>query len=189
MQAQWTSREWIQKLKANDPVVHDALWRNLHQWADIERHLHKYDVVITEQAAINSYAKLTQKIIYKLDIRISFEGYARTVLRRCIIDLLPPAPDVDKDEAWWSTQQSPQPEKRFASDVAYQHLKDCLETLSKGQLAVVTKRYIEGLSSRKVAALLGKKPNSIDQLSHDGKKRLRHCLEGKGFKHRDDFYG
>ncbi len=105
--------------------------------------------------------------------------YLFTVARNAVIDWSRKKKPLYDDDALASVAdqtRSPEAEAELGADVT--QMLDALQQLSEGEEAVLKLRYLDGLSTAEVAALLEKSEEAIRQALSRGLRRLRSILEG-----------
>ncbi|MEK7063231.1 MAG: sigma-70 family RNA polymerase sigma factor [Patescibacteria group bacterium] len=105
--------------------------------------------------------------------------YLFTVARNAVIDWSRKKKPLYDDEALMSVADGARSaEVEVGIDADITRMLDALQKLSEAEEAVLKLRYLDGLSTKEVAVLLGKSEEAVRQALSRGLKHLRSLLEG-----------
>lgn len=191
MMEQYSDQEWIRRLKQDDPQAKETLWSELFKTAVAYARFRGIDEDLARDATVEAYWRIMTRGIYQYKFQGPFAGFCRRILVNEINRLLggdsPLTEDIDDKPDGDPGMEDPTP--RASLEVIRQRIEECMEALTKLERKVIELLYFVGLSPEQVADELGIERNYVNVLAHRARKKIKDCLEAKGFKTVADVLG
>lgn len=172
-------KELIVRAKEGDHAAFDTLYRLCY--APL------YRFVLIRVKSKDESEDITQDTFIKLVRALPrYEGegsvlpYLFTIARNTIIDhYRKRKPDYDDEALWALASDAPSPEESAALGAEVAEVMGLLHQLSDAEESVIKLRYLDGLPTADVAAIVGKSDEAVRQVLSRGIRRIRSLLESK----------
>ena len=180
-----TDQEWIRLLKQNDQRTVFDLWEMLFTYGITLARRHRRDDDVGHDAAIEAYRRVRARGVYQFRFECSFRGYCRIIVlnevRRLMGKQALPATELNEETVGQITAPRPvNPGELLA------RLQPCLAQLTSQEREVIVLRYSEGQDPETIAGRLGISRNYVNVIAHRARRKLRQCLEERGYESAKD---
>lgn len=168
----------IERAQAGEHAAFDALYRSAY--APV------YRFVLIRVKSKDVAEDITQDVFIKfLKALPTYVGspsilpFLFTAARNTIIDhYRKRKPDYDDEALWALASEDPSPEETAALGAEVTMVLKLLSQLSPAEEAAIKLRYLDGLSTVEVAAILEKSEEAVRQILSRGVRGIRSLLEG-----------
>jgi len=172
--------EWIQQLKNQDPAALNDLWHLLFSYA--ETLAYRYGEDTTHDSASEAYRRLIERGIHQFRFGCSFKGFCRVILGREAMRLLKKKGihiEVPLDEELFGIEDpTPLPDPA----VVQNRIAPCWPRLTKHEMEIMTLLYGKSPATpQEIAERLSITRNYVNVQAYHARRKLRECLEQRGF--------
>jgi len=157
--------------------VYDDYYERIYRY--IYRYLGQADVA--EDLTANVFLRLLKAVHNGRCPRKNLAAWLYRVAHNLVVDTFRRRPAEELELAEWLESDDPDP--LHIADLHWQmkRVRLALRHLTESQQQVIVLKFIEGMNSREVAAILGKSEGAIDALQHRALVALRRLLtSGQG---------
>jgi RNA polymerase sigma factor (sigma-70 family) len=184
-----TDQDRVRSLKQDDPQAVKQLWELLYIRGKNLARRYRQEPDMGSEAAIAAYLRIRTRGVYQFRFACPFEAYCQTILVREMLRLIKKnSPHGMTEEEWQHKMLGALAELPTFVDAAAlgRLLKPCLEQLSVRAQKVLALRYEEEQEPQVVADDLGLKRNYVNQIAFTARRRVRDCLQRRGYQSIND---
>lgn len=182
-----SDQEWVRLLKQEDRQATHDLWVLMYTYGiNIARRYCDGDEMRAEdvghEGAQKAFMRLKTRGVFQFRFGGSFQGYCRRIAANEVKRVLTrsPKPTVELPE-----QLAAKPGSRNASEIQLL-LQPCLDQLSSRESEVIKELYFQELTPAEAAEKLGIARNNVDVIAYRVRKKLKRCMQGRGFANSSD---
>jgi len=177
-----SDQEWVRLLKQEDREATHELWVLMWTYGlNIARRYCNGDEMraqdVGHEAAEKAFMRVKTRGVFQFRFGGSFQGYCRRIAVNEVYRLLKrdgkrheDVPDNLPDRSISVNQ----PEIR-------ELLQPCLDQLRAREREVIERLYFRELTPQETAEELGIQRNYVDVIAHRARKKLKLCMQGRGF--------
>lgn len=183
----YSDQEWVRLLKQEDKQATHDLWVLMYTYGiNIARRYCAGDEMRAEdvghEGAQKAFMRLKTRGLFQFRFGGSFQGYCRRIAANEVKRVLGRSqkPTVELPE-----QLRAKPSSRNAPEIRLL-LQPCLDQLSSRENEVIKALYFQELTPAEAAEKLGVTRNNVDVIAYRVRKKLKRCMQGRGFANSSD---
>jgi len=132
-----------------------------------------------EDLTANVFLRLLNAVRSGRSPRKNLSAWLYRVAHNLVVDMFRHKPSEDVELTEWIKSYEPDMAHLVDENLQMEQVRRALRQLTQNQQQVVVLKFLQGMSSREVAAILGKTEGAIDALQHRGLVALRKALKGE----------
>ncbi len=148
---------------------HDKIYRYAY-W-----HLGQVDAA--EDLTANVFLRLLNAVRDGRSPHKNLSGWLYRVAHNLIVDARRTQPQEDLELAEYLEGRGPDLTQLVEQHVEMEHMRTALQQLTETQQQVIVLRFLEGMTSRQVATIMGSTEGAVDALQHRALLALRKVLQ------------
>ena len=177
---------WIRCLKANEAVAVQDLWEQLYTWGLNMARVKSVAPDLGAEAAIAAFHNILKRGIFQYNFGCPFLIYCRIILtnelRRQLRRQPPIADPLDES----NEPVAPDTLLQVVPEKVHEILQPCWDNLTKQEGVVLSRRYFGDELPQEIADQLSINRKYVNVIAQRGRKKLRDCLELRGYRGIDD---